>query len=445
MDDKIFRIEQLWPVPEENAGLCGFSRRCAIYIIIRFLMPTGSMMELSKKHLGEVDYLRVFGLITIVVIHSLAFFFSLPGDGSPGKSLQGLAVNLLRYGRFVFVFVTGLVLFYSYKDRALNPGRFFKRRLNNLVIPYAVWTAVYLIISRGSDLVNWSGLGGFIVLWLKNLLSGNGFYHLYYIVVTLQFYILLPLLLLVFKPRRRRLWAGAILAAGLVFCVFYHYILEIRGQEIINLAAGTSWAGFIDWLQRYKDRLLIAYLPFYLLGGLAGLYLEECRRWLTDHRRLIGIGVLFSAAVVSGEYFYFHRYLGQSFTLTISVFKPSIFLYSLSVIAMLFLLSLAMERRGVLHWLTGVLSANSLGIYLMHPFVLYLLHAYYYVGGFGVIPRYVLMVIDPLAAIAVSCLINLILGSNRYTRFITGKAGNIRLQQLFHGLSVYRNGYRRAH
>jgi peptidoglycan/LPS O-acetylase OafA/YrhL len=378
------------------------------------------LKSLAKAHLGEVDYLRAFGLTSIVLIHSIAYFFTLPDANLMSHALQGLVVNLLRYGRFVFMFTTGLVFFYSYRNRKLDPRRFYNRRLRNLVIPYAVWTAIYLFLDRWSNMVNWSGAVGFGALWLQNLLSGNAFEHLYYIVVTFQFYLLLPFLLARFKPRRPRLWVGILLASGLLISIGYFYGLEAQASGIASLIAGKPWAGIVGWLLMWNDRLLISYLPFYLLGGLAGIYLGECRKWITDHAGLIGIGLLVSAAVVAFQYFYNYVHLGQSWDLTVSVFKPSIYFFSLFVVAALFRVSLTMNRHGSLLALIKVLSNNSLGIYLMHPAVLFFLHSYVWNQA---MPGYLLVIIDPLAALAISCLLTLWLGSNKYTRFIVGEAG----------------------
>lgn len=399
---------------------------------------------MTKGHLREIDILRVFGLITIVTIHSISFFVLLSGVNTLGHTLQELAVNLLRYGRYVFMFVTGMVLFYSYRERKINVRSFYKRRLQNLVIPYAIWTAVYLFISRSSGLVEWSGAAGFIAMWFANLLNGNAFYHLYYIVVTIQFYLLLPVLLPVFKPERPRRWAAVILVSGFLLYVLYHHVFELRGHSLLGLVDGTPWAGITGWVMQYNNRLLFSYLSFYLLGGLAGIYLEQFRDWVVRRQYLIGLGVLLSTGALIGEYLYFYRHLGQDWLLTISVFKPSIYIYSLLVIAAVFRLSLSMARRGTLQGLINILSANSLGIYLLHPAVLFLLHTYYF--KVQDIPDYILVFIDSPAAIVISCLISLLISGNRYTYFIMGKAGNQSLPKLsWSSLSEHFRRHKKSH
>jgi len=402
-------------------------------------VTAGSMIDLSKTHVGEADYLRVFGVISIVAIHSLGFFLSVPGN----DAFERLSVNLLRYGRFVFMFVTGLVLFYNYYERELNTWRFYKRRLRFLVLPYGIWTAFYILLYNWAY-INWSQPAGFAAAWWQYFLNGNACYHLYYILVAIQFYFFLPLIMLIFKPRRPRLWVAGILAGGLLLCAVCYFILETRGAGVNALAAGTPWAGFTGWVMQYKDRLLVSYLPFYLLGGLAGVYLEDCRQWLAEHRRLIWCGLFICTGLVVGEYFYFYRHLGQAWGLTISVFKPTIYLYAIAVIAVMFRLSLVMEQREILQGPVKILSANSLGIYLMHPAVLRLQHPFL-MKVLPVFPGYFWVFIDSLVAVAVSCLISYLLSSNKYTCFIVGEAGNLRLQQQsFRSRFLERLGFKRA-
>jgi len=396
---------------------------------------------MKNAHLGEVDYLRVFGLIAIVCIHAFGFFLSMPAASAYTRIFQEINVNLLRFGRYAFMFVSGLVLFYSYNGYKLSTLHFYKRRFKNLVIPYAVWTAVYLLIKRWANMVSWPGLAGFSTLWLQNLINGNAYIHFYYILAAIQFYLFFPLLIPIFKPRQPRLWAKIILVGGFLLYTFYYYFLEIRGADVTNLVAGTSWEAVTSLVLQYKDRLLFSYLPFYFLGGLAGLYLEEWRKWLAGRRNLIFGGLILSAGLVCGEYFYFYRHLGQEWELTISVFKPSIYLYSLVVIVILSWLSLVLERRGFMRSLITILAANSLGIYLIHPAVLFIFHSFLW-GQLKFLGSFV-FILDPAAAIAVSCLVSLVLGGNQYTRFIVGEAGNLRDNRLFwlnlfHRISIRR-------
>ena len=379
---------------------------------------------MGKPHIGEVDYLRVFGLITIVLLHAWGFYLLMPVSSPYSRIVQELGINLMRFGRQVFMFITGLVLFYNYSGRQVNIKRFFTRRLQNLVIPYAIWTAVYLLVKHSSQMVTWSGLGGFIVLWLQNVLNGNGYSHLYYILVAIQFYLFFPWLVALFRPRRPGKAVEVIIGLGLALYVLYYHLFEVRQDLVMAAVAGTPLAGITGWFLLYKDRLLFSYFPYYLLGALAGLHLETWRQWLQSHWEAVLVLLVLATSLVTGQYFYHYRYQGQAWALTISVFKPSIYLYSLAIIACGFQFAFYLERHGYLRWLVSPLAANSLGIYLLHPAVLFIFNSYFW--QYLRLPGFLLVILEPAAAIVLSGLISTLLVSNRYTRFIIGEAGNLR-------------------
>ncbi|WP_406678027.1 acyltransferase [Moorella sp. ACPs] len=379
---------------------------------------------MGKPHIGEVDYLRVSGLITVVVIHAWGFYLLMPVNSPYSRIAKELGVNLLRFGRQIFMFITGLVLFYNYSGRKINLPRFFSRRLKNLAIPYIIWTALYLFLKRSSGMVNWTGFGGFLALWWQNVLNGNGYSHLYYILVAIQFYLIFPWLVVFFKPRRPGMTAEIITWLGLALYALYFYLLEVRQDLIWAAVAGTPLAGITGWFLLYKDRLIFSYFPYYLLGALAGLHLDSWRRWLQDHLEVVLAFLVLAAGLVASEYFYYYRHQGQPWALTISVFKPSIYLYSLAIITVLFQLSFYLERRGSLRWLVSPLAANSLGIYLLHPAVLFIFNSYFW--KYMRLPGFLLAVLEPAAAVVISGAVSALLGSNRYTRFIIGEAGNLK-------------------
>jgi peptidoglycan/LPS O-acetylase OafA/YrhL len=375
----------------------------------------------EKDHLGQVDYLRVFGLISIVIIHSVGFYHALPELGLVSHNIQGLLLNILRYGRFVFMFVTGLVFFYNYQNKKINLPRFYKRRFNNLVLPYIIWTAIYLCLAKTSDLVVWDDLAGFVVLWWQNIFSGDGFYHLYYIIVSIEFYLIFPLLLHIFKPLKKRFWISAIFIFGLVMSAFYYYLLENQFYMLLNLIDLNVWRVFIIWLFERKNYLLFSYLPYYLLGGMAGLYWNETRLWLERHKKLVVLLFVLCLAMVCGDYLYSYLVLNFSYNLSASIFRPSMYLYSFAAIGLLLIIASAMDKKSIFRPAIKILSGNSFGIYLIHPIVLYYLHTMYYWLN---VSLFATIAIDPIVAVVLSCLLSQLIGSSKYTGYMVGSFGN---------------------
>lgn len=401
-------------------------------------------VEQKKTHLDEIDYLRAFFLGAVVTIHGLGYFLEIPLSDPVGRSLQELGVNLLRFARQGFMFVTGVVLFYSYRGRRLETGGFFRRRLRNLVLPYMVWTAVYLLVKESSGMVDFRGLGEFALLWGCNVLSGEGFYHLYYIVVAIQFYFLFPLLLRIRLRDPARL-AKIVIALGLVLCGIYHYALEVGGAVTMAWASGTAFEGVLRWLAFWKDRLLLSYLPYYLLGGLAGTYLEQWREWVMKNGGAIKRCAVALMGVLVLEYVVFRVIMGGSWAHTISVFKPSIYLYSFAVIAWVYRIGLkaaggfrprVSEADGSSPSVTaGVirsLAANSLGIYLVHPAVYYFTHTH--LVQVTRAPWPILCVTDVAFVLVLSWAISVTLSFFPHTGFIVGEAGDLSRSTFIHSI-----------
>jgi len=59
---------------------------------------------MERPHIGEVDYLRVFGLTTIVLLHTWGFYLLMPLASPYSRVVQELGINLLRFGRQLFMF-----------------------------------------------------------------------------------------------------------------------------------------------------------------------------------------------------------------------------------------------------------------------------------------------------------------------------------------------------
>ena len=90
-----------------------------------------------------------------------------------------------------FIFISGLTLAYSYKEPKINNiYLFYKKRFINVVIPYVIWTLIYYLVYI--ILYNYEIS---LKFFLERLINGSMTYHLYFIIIIIQFYILFPMFL----------------------------------------------------------------------------------------------------------------------------------------------------------------------------------------------------------------------------------------------------------
>jgi peptidoglycan/LPS O-acetylase OafA/YrhL len=286
-----------------------------------------------SRHLDAIDVVRVLTAAVVVAVHTLSL-----QPGGFGVSNSALLI-VLHVSREVFVLLTAFVLCFSYRDRAPRRwGAFWRRRYLLVGVPYLVWTVIYF----AADGPPWSPLrlAGMV-------LTGGARYHLYFLLVSMQLYLIFPLLrrLIAAVPHR---W---LLAAAVVY-------------QLGAYAVATAWLG-------YPSPYLVSYLGFVVIGGVAAAHTDELLAWTAGHARLV-FGLAGASAAAGLAWFAVqvavrHRDPGAAAT----VFQPVVVVESLAV-AWAFLAAgtiWAARGRPGRRWVRGASDA-SFGVYLAHPLLL---------------------------------------------------------------------------
>jgi len=216
---------------------------------------------LSKPKLWELDIVRAVAIAAVLLIHGTSSSrMDLP-LGSRSSTFYFAINNLSIFAVPVFIFLSGLVLFYSYSDTwtvRRTPG-FYRKRLQFILIPYLIWSVFYYIYNQWLDptvKIHFS-LSQFADL----LPWGLAAYHLYFMVIIMQMYALFPLLISLVKlwrPLGRYLWLFGILVQAGYFV----------------------YRQFEDTPLQYGDRLFITYFAVFCIGGSIGMHYERFVGWL---------------------------------------------------------------------------------------------------------------------------------------------------------------------
>ncbi|MDQ2707777.1 MAG: acyltransferase [Actinomycetota bacterium] len=313
----------------------------------------------SGGRLRQLDALRVLTCLSVVAVHSIMGPY--PKD-DPGL---GVATSLLHYSREIFFFVSALVLVRTYVPRLGPAGRladetgFRRRRLRLIGLPYLVWTTIYLLIwvwhTRGvepmSQIVNELPLR-----WVYLVATGNGCYHLYFLLVTLQFAVVFPLFLRLLGATQGR--HGWLLAGSGVL-----QLATLAGYHLIGLP-NDGWRPIIG------DYSLFGYQLWLVAGALAGLHLERMHTWLTEHRALVVGAVPVTAAALLWSYWAQVPTLGVLEAST--PLQPMMVVWSTVMLGALYLAAVRLSRlrSALASMVFGYGAQLSFGVYLAHPLVL---------------------------------------------------------------------------
>jgi peptidoglycan/LPS O-acetylase OafA/YrhL len=317
-----------------------------------------------RPHIYELDPLRALTAISVIAVHVVALTTYL-SRSELSLQMQNAVVVALHFTRAVFMFVTAFALVYVYYGKPFSLKRFWSKRGISFLLPYIFWSLLYIPYNK-------PGLapGAFIQTAAFDILTGTASFQLYYILLSLQFYLLLPVFLLFLKRIAHHPWIAlsiSFVVQVVVFYIDYHYLQQSK-------LASTSkfW-----WnVETYQDRFLFTYQFYFLLGGFTALYFQQVKSFLLRHGWVILGGFL---AVLAATWLHFViqiRVFQLSMDTAGSVLQPAMVFYSPAVIFFLLWLACLWAGRqgkdgrpqGYQFW--SKLSDASFGVYLIHVFIM---------------------------------------------------------------------------
>jgi peptidoglycan/LPS O-acetylase OafA/YrhL len=304
-----------------------------------------------SKHLYEIDVLRILTFACVIAVHVTSH----TSDGTE-VVLNGF-LALVHFTREVFFGLSSFVLVYSYLGRPQPMRRFWSRRFLLVGVPYLTWSAIYVIVPwlRNPVSNGWVLLGSYVhgVLW------GSAWYHLYFLLVTMQLYLVFPVLMWIVRKTRG-----------------HHFVLLVVAGLIQLVISGFDMykPGSVAWIRHYPN--VSSYVGFIIAGAVAADHSTTFLAWVRGHRGLIawltastGLGML-GVYVVGLSAGYSEYKAGAPF-------QPMELIWSAGVgLGFLALGTWWADRRDPTSRLArGVDEASDLsfGIFLAHPLVLWVL------------------------------------------------------------------------
>ncbi|UNK21210.1 acyltransferase [Paenibacillus sp. N3/727] len=344
-----------------------------------------SDLQKKRENIPELQLVRAFAILGVLSVHSTSYA-STAMTGSNYFFLYNFMNIFMKYGTPTFIFLSSFVLFYNYYERPLTKeliGGFFKKRMLFIIIPYIVFSALYFGLLHMLHYQDRS-LQDTVESFIGKLLTGKAYTHLYFVFISIQFYVLFPIILWLFKkaPLLTR-WAIPIgLAVQWTFVLLNKYYWQVPNKG--------SWS--------------LSYMAYFMLGACIGIYYPKLKGWLTlsldkaTWSRMIGWIVLWTcwaAAGLTHVYLYYnYRLYGAMYNSTLYELMWNLHTY-LGALTLLQLAFVVYRKapRGLTSTLER-LGALSFGIYLIHPFFLLLYRQYpplsgspiishiWYAGGF---------------------------------------------------------------
>jgi peptidoglycan/LPS O-acetylase OafA/YrhL len=313
-----------------------------------------------RAHLHQLDLVRGSTFLLVIFCHVLT---------NTNDEQMGVVTNALgmagHFTRNSFFFLTGFVLMYgNYAKEDFSTWQFWSRRLKLVAIPYLIWSIVYWAFGVVQT-SGWSALPFSLSTLGDGLTWGTSGFHLYFIFVIIQFYLLFPLILWVVRATRDH--HGLLLAAS--FAVQMTVLMVVRHYA----PPANSWLAE-NWWHAYST--FLPYQFFVILGGVCAVHRDRVDAFLRGKGWWI-LGALIASAgfalltyvmrLDDGE-----KPIDASFALQPTL-QPFIFCAIAALYAAAVWWSDRREGTPRFNSVVSYASNRSFAIFLSHVFVLQLL------------------------------------------------------------------------
>jgi len=312
----------------------------------------------KRKQIEELYYIRAIAALGILIIHATGVFAVVSEFNSKAMYLGIFTNQFFRFGSPIFMMISGLVLFYNYRSiDEFNPKKFYSKKALYIVIPYIAWSVIYFGYR--------AYLGGVpfsidqIILFLKEIIVGNSFPHLYFIVLILQFYLILPLLI---KYLTKAMKENPI-RLFMILLILQTAIL-IYGRYFRNFNA----TGVVGFFNKYYWKSIFGWFFYFLTGGILGFHYEKIVNFIEDKIKEIFIFYIITTCLYVGQVYY--NVLsngGRGYYDNFGSIRPETLIYAIATMPILIWITRKMVGR---FNIVKTFGTYSLGIYFAHPIVL---------------------------------------------------------------------------
>ncbi|MGF6887185.1 peptidoglycan/LPS O-acetylase OafA/YrhL [Nocardia sp. GAS34] len=318
---------------------------------------TGTAARPKRAHLHQIDLFRILTFACVIGAHVVG------NSLDPGNvPANGVAV-ILHFTRQAFFALTGFVLIYQYGQRPLDTRAFWRKRFPLVGIPYLAWSVLYWVYSIVAGLHPGESMKSALWRLVFETATGGAWYQLYFLLVTMQVYLLFPLILKLLRATRGHhrwvLAVSATLQVGALYLMVHPPVETGRPAGIWNHLFAT----------------VLPYQFYVVLGAAAAWHIESVTAAIRRFGPLLlGGGLL---ATVVSELIYFRQLRELAPWQASNVFMLHLLVcYTLIIAAQYTLSSWWAAHRREDHATARIVkwgSDRSFGVFLVHPLALQIL------------------------------------------------------------------------
>ncbi len=294
---------------------------------------------IKRERIDEANMIRAIACLAVILVHITADAIATLNPGSPHSFIFTIINRSAKFTTPVFLFLSGLTLYYSYSQREFKYNTFLKKRFKSTIVPYLIWSMIYFLFFYSQGIYVFS-----IEFIMKNILLANMSYHLYFVLTITQFYLLFGVFLYAYKKYNSHILLGITLIANLLFLKY--------------------------GLMPYSDRFFMKYIFFFSLGCYVAKNLYQIKKNVIKFKYPIIIGYIVTTLYES--YTFYKSYVLQESIDSFVVLLSWAVFSAVSIFLLVYVGNEMIAKELKINNFFKTISKSSYYIYLSHPLVLYI-------------------------------------------------------------------------
>ena len=293
----------------------------------------------NSKMINELFALRAIACLSIVFLHAIdTALFSVNTLEIRSAAVYVFdSINLFLYfGTPMFIFMSELIIVYSYRNKKI-PDHFLAKRVKFILIPFLLMAVFYSIPYMGS-FSEWS------TKVFLNAVIGD--FHGYFVLIIFQFYILHLLLHRFLKKWNPKVVLSVSLLINISYLAYFNFSTPPSFLFAEYIWTRYYWVPFLGWIF------------YFTLGYYCGYYYENFLALIKKYKNVILIAPVFSTGIL--------LFLYHSELVSVHSSKRIDIIFHTTVLS-LFLFYVTNRLRKIPEFLIKI-SQYSFGIYLLHMF-----------------------------------------------------------------------------
>lgn len=309
----------------------------------------------ENKRVIYLDIVRILACFLVVLVHvSAQHIFDNPANTS--EFITHASYNCLAFsGVSLYIMISGALMLNSKKEITVNAAI---RKTLHMYFLYFAWKLIYdifnLILKR--DSVDLKVIKDIFI----DVISGRGYYHLWFLPTIAIIYLFLPMI-------------KKSLENDKIVCQYYlilFFILNIIVETVYNFKFKYKYI-LVDFLSYNNFYLFTGYIGYFILGHYLNKFCNEIKKPVRIVLYITSICLIPIAGIINS-------YISvRDSELKVPMNNPfSVFSFIITVSIFIFIKNLKFDEKLAnkekVIKVISLLSLMTLGIYLIHPMIIML-------------------------------------------------------------------------